>query len=609
MCEPGQQRPDGFTGAAEPAGTDGRTGSGGSGGFAGTRDALAAAMSALTFLARADAASLPLAEMADCLRELERAGSVHTAARARILAAFTAQSGYEDDGHGGPKPWLIWQTRITGGAADGALGWARRQSEHPHVAEALAAGELSGSWARKVCGWTDRLPGEHRADADQILLAAAAGGADLADLHGLAEEIYARLAPTDRDDDDGFTRRAVTLSTHFQGAGHLDGNLTPECTAAMQAVLESLGKKAGPEDDRTKAQRRHDALEEACRRLIASGGLPDVAGQPVQVQLHITLDQLLALPGASEAEQQWAAQRAWRAGRAAEDGQPGWITDQVAAEAYACDAQIAPMVTGYVDPAALDAMIRAWLAAFADPANGGSRACAAPDAGNGGAQSPAADHGGAYATPDPAGGAAQDPADGAAPGPAGDHRGPAAGATGRDPLAPAALAAATRELTSALPLSGEPFALPRWARKRLADILLRYAADALSGPGGLASFLRTSLLPGTMDRVSLPLDVGTPTATIPPWLRRAVIERDRHCAFPGCTQPPAACHVHHLVPRSEGGKTALVNLTLLCAFHHLIAVHRWGWTLALNGDGTTTATSKDGKRVLHSHGPPAVPVV
>ena len=50
--------------------------------------------------------------------------------------------------------------------------------------------------------------------------------------------------------------------------------------------------------------------------------------------------------------------------------------------------------------------------------------------------------------------------------------------------------------------------------------------------------------------------------------------------------------------------TALHNLALLCTFHHLIAVHRWGWTLALNGDGTTTATSPDGRRVFHSHGPP-----
>jgi len=41
----------------------------------------------------------------------------------------------------------------------------------------------------------------------------------------------------------------------------------------------------------------------------------------------------------------------------------------------------------------------------------------------------------------------------------------------------------------------------------------------------------------------------------------------------------------------------------LCGFHHLIVIHRWGWTLTLHPDGATTATSQDG-RVLHSHGPP-----
>jgi hypothetical protein len=29
-----------------------------------------------------------------------------------------------------------------------------------------------------------------------------------------------------------------------------------------------------------------------------------------------------------------------------------------------------------------------------------------------------------------------------------------------------------------------------------------------------------------------------------------------------------------------------------------------GWTLALNGDGTTTAWNKDRTKVLYSHGPP-----
>ena len=44
---------------------------------------------------------------------------------------------------------------------------------------------------------------------------------------------------------------------------------------------------------------------------------------------------------------------------------------------------------------------------------------------------------------------------------------------------------------------------------------------------------------------------------------------------------------------------------LLCPFHHQIAIHRWGWTLVVNPDGTTTAWNKNKTKVLHSHGPPA----
>ena len=130
------------------------------------------------------------------------------------------------------------------------------------------------------------------------------------------------------------------------------------------------------------------------------------------------------------------------------------------------------------------------------------------------------------------------------------------------------------------------------------------AIKLLSGPGGLASLLRTGTLTGPAASISLPLDLGTPTEVIPPHLRRAVITRDQHCAYPGCDTPPAGCQVHHIKPRSKGGITKLPNLLLLCSFHHLILIHRWGWTIVLNADGTTTATSPDG-RIFDSHGPPA----
>jgi hypothetical protein len=142
------------------------------------------------------------------------------------------------------------------------------------------------------------------------------------------------------------------------------------------------------------------------------------------------------------------------------------------------------------------------------------------------------------------------------------------------------------------------------AERAARHMVLSAAADLLSGPTGLAAYLRTGVLGGLAASVSLPLDVGAAVETIPVHLRRAVIARDRHCRFPGCSQPPAACHPHHIIPRSEGGPTSLTNMLLLCTFHHLIAVHRWGWGIALAPSGTVTATSPDGTRLLHSHGPP-----
>jgi Domain of unknown function (DUF222)/HNH endonuclease len=475
--------------------------------------AVAMVAAGLGWLATADAASMPTAVQADCLRGLERTASMHTAARSRVLAAFHAQAGYEDDGQGSARTWLKWQTRITGAAAYGAMGWMRRLGGHPAVGSALAAGQLSQSWAREICDWTDKLPGDVRDEADEFLLGAAVSGMELRDLGKLAEAIQRQCAAPDTDgDDEDFAGRSVRLDTTFDGAGKLDGNLTPQCTAAVQAVLDALGKRRGPEDDRTQEQRLHDALEEACRRLIGSACLPDRAGQATQIVLHLDLDRLRGLPGAAEAEAAWAGQA-------------------TAGPGYDCDAQIVPVVTGHLDPGVLDRLAAALL----------------------------------HGTP-------ASPGDASQPG-------------GGQP--------------------GDTDASRRARAERAAkQLIVKAAADLLSGPVGLAAYLRTRLAPDTVASVSLPLDVGTATDTIPVQLRRAVAARDRGCRFPGCDQPVAACHPHHIVPRAEGGPTCLANLMLLCAFHHLIAVHRWGWGIDLHPDGTVTATSPDRDKTLHSHGPP-----
>ena len=97
----------------------------------------------------------------------------------------------------------------------------------------------------------------------------------------------------------------------------------------------------------------------------------------------------------------------------------------------------------------------------------------------------------------------------------------------------AALAALAADSGAASPAPGPGTRAPGRAGPA-ARTLLRHAADMLSGPGGLAAFLRTRLTGGQFPSVSPPLDTGTPTSLITGALRRAVITRDRHCAFPGC---------------------------------------------------------------------------
>ena len=128
--------------------------------FASATEALAVLESAMGYLAAADPTEMGAGEQARCLIVLERVDAVETAARASILAAFTAAQGYACDGQHGTRSWLIHQTCITPGAAVAHTAWPRRGHAHPRVMAAMREGAISESVARMICAWTDRLPEE-----------------------------------------------------------------------------------------------------------------------------------------------------------------------------------------------------------------------------------------------------------------------------------------------------------------------------------------------------------------------------------------------------------------------------------------------------------------
>src|SRR5689334_11712497 len=333
--------------------------------FASVSAAMDMVRAGLAFVAAADAAELSSEEQAEILRGLERANSVAAAARTSVLGAFTAGKGYSADADYSARSWLMHQTGITRGAAVFHTAWVKRAARHPEIYAAMAAEDMSESYARTLATWTDKLPPDKRDEADKILSDEARAGAGLRDLAVLAAEILARCHPDepDRDPDDGFDDRSVTIHTTFQGAGVIHGDLTPECASLVGTVLDALGGLARAGDGRSREQRYHDALQEAMRRLIAAGLLPERAGQPVKALVHISLADLVHLNGSAALTDEWidGVRARWAARRAAasETGSDGsaWL-DGKAAEAAACDASMTPIVTGDVDVGVLDDLVR-----------------------------------------------------------------------------------------------------------------------------------------------------------------------------------------------------------------------------------------------------------
>ena len=292
----------------------------------------------------------------------------------------------------------------------------------------------------------------------------------------------------------------MQAGTTFGGAGVIRGNLTPECAAAVQAVLEALGKKAGPGGPRTEGQRFHDALQQGCELLIRAKMVPDRAGADTHVAVHIPFPELRQRPGAPEAEEVWLRGTA---------GEPGYLTGKDA-EAAACDAVAEPVVTGHADMRVVDKIIALALAAAGITLDG--------------------------ADPDPAGDG--DDNDDAGPDDTSD------GGTARG----ASQAADARAASRARGRARERFTPD--AMQALRYAIARLAIDFVSGPAGIAAWLRTTLLAPPYNTPSLPLDIGY-SDSIPASIRRAVQLRDRGCAWPRCGRPAAWCDVHHLTAQER----------------------------------------------------------
>src|SRR5215469_3147441 len=316
--------------------------------FGNADEALRMATAALDYLNSAAAAELDGSGCGDVLIWLGQIRAKAASAHVALLRRFDAAGAHDADGYATSSAWLAARAKLARGDARAAVRQMRQLTARPHLEQSMAAGVISESWTSQLIKWTKDLPADLRDGTDQILAGAAAAGASLDDLAAIAAYAIEQWRSQHPDpDEDGFDERYVQVGTTFGGAGVIRGDLTPECAAAVQAVLEALGKRHGPEDHRSEGQRFHDALQQGCELLIRAKMVPDRAGADTQVSVHIPLSQLRDMPGASELEQAWIN---------AQLGDPGYLTGKDA-EAAACDALTVPVVTGHADMHVIDQII------------------------------------------------------------------------------------------------------------------------------------------------------------------------------------------------------------------------------------------------------------
>lgn len=202
-----------------------------------------------------------------------------------------------------PASWAARTCDMSRTAAADRLCVGKHLDSLPEVSKALGAGEIGYQSASAICHLRDQL-GDKWDPANEAETVDYARRFSVEHFRLLCRHARHAADPDgfDKDTEDDYERRWLSVSPMLDGMHAVDGVLDPVTGAAFRTALDSLALWRGEEDNRNHGQRMADALAELLNHAMDKGVLPRKKGVGPHITVTTTLEGFKRELGAAAAE-------------------------------------------------------------------------------------------------------------------------------------------------------------------------------------------------------------------------------------------------------------------------------------------------------------------
>jgi Domain of unknown function (DUF222)/HNH endonuclease len=248
------------------------------------------------FLARSERGNIDLAEYRAVIDALE--GDFGSEARDAQKAGAHLVNGNMT-----AASWIARTCKMSVKSAADRLCVGEQLAALPKIAEALSSGEIGYQSASVLAHLRDKL-GEKRDLFNEEEMLGYARQFSVFGLRKLCDVAWHVVDPDGffKEAEENYARRRLHISQMSDGMYAIDGLLDPVTGASLKTAADALAKRKGPEDERTRSQRVHDAVGELVNHAMDQGTLPRRNGVRPHINLTTTIEGLKNEVGAPPAD-------------------------------------------------------------------------------------------------------------------------------------------------------------------------------------------------------------------------------------------------------------------------------------------------------------------